>query len=211
MLKSVLITLCCVFSFVFLQSCQTTAPSEQDEKAPNYETVSADELIETTDYQDSIAPLSPAYALQNGDEIRIDVFGETELSGEHKLREDGSLTLPLIGPVHLAGDSVTETELKLTELYEDGYLIDPVISVSLLAQKPIYILGEVENPGRYDFENDLRILNAVALAGGYSFRANKNKIMLQRLENKTLRTLETVNAQTVLHPGDIITVKERFF
>ncbi len=156
--------------------------------------------------------------------LSIKVLNEESLSGTYTTNQNDEITLPLIGTLSIKGQTPSQIESLLTQRYSDGYLIDPTIIVSILEnQKPetrpptteiqkahggIYILGSVKNPGRYDLLTDAHnILNIIALAGGYTGRADKKTFEIMR-DNEKL----AVSAENY-HPtaGDIIIVKERFF
>lgn len=196
-----------------LSACQAVPPVHQSVEIdhPDYTTISAENLSQHPDYHVGISASSPEYHVQIGDTLSIQIFGEEDLSGSYFIREDGSITLPLIGMQSIADKTVREIEAGLAAQYSDGYLIDPIVSVSLEKTAPIYILGEVESPGRYDYTPDLKVINAVALAGGYTFRAKKNKMQILRNQNNALERFENLPSETVLKPGDIIVIEERFF
>lgn len=153
---------------------------------------------------------APVYRLGAGDKLRLIVFGEEELSAEYELDGSGNLSLPLIGQVRAGGQTVQNLESQITRQYADGYLINPRISLEVINFRPFYIVGEVNNPGNYPYINGLTVLNAVAVAGGYSPRAKKDKIELKRIYNGQEQT-QIVGEATPVLPGDVIEVKERFF
>lgn len=151
-----------------------------------------------------------SYHLGPGDRVRIIVFGETELTGDYDIAADGSLMFPLVGAVR-AGD-LTPPELSnaIAENLRGGYLRDPQVSTSVIVYRPFYILGEVTNPGTYPFAPNLDVLSAVAIAGGYSYRANRSRVFIRRAgesEERSYSLRERVSVQ----PGDTVRIGERFF
>lgn len=153
---------------------------------------------------------SADYQLGSGDEIRIIVYGEEDLSGEFEIDGNGKISMPLIGNVIVGGKDLNEAEGLIAELLADGYLITPRVNLEVLNYRPFYILGEVDQPGSYPYVNDMTVLNAVALASGFTYRANKKKIEITRkLDGREQKV--TVDITTQVLPGDIIRIAERFF
>ncbi len=151
-----------------------------------------------------------AYKLGSGDKLRVTVFGEKDLSGDFDVNDQGVVALPLIGPVSVAGKTLDETETLITQSYGKSYLVNPRVNVEVLNYRPFYILGEVQKPGSYPYVNGLTVLNAVALAGGYTPRANRDHIAIRRAANPDAGEQPTGEDSRVL-PGDVVRVPERFF
>lgn len=150
------------------------------------------------------------YTLGAGDKLRVTVFGEEDLSGEFEVDGSGILALPLIGNVEAGNLTVRELESLAAENFRDGYLVSPKISIEVLNFRPFFIMGEVKNPGSYPYVNALTVLNAVALAGGYTPRAKEDNVIIHRKVGETINDIEAKEATRVF-PGDTIRVKERFF
>lgn len=149
-----------------------------------------------------------AYRLGSGDHLRVIVFGEEELSGEFDVDDTGSVSLPLIGQVGAEGQTLRSFERAVGERLRDGYLKDPRVSAEVLNYRPFYIIGEVDEGGEYPFVSGMHVLNAVALAGGYTYRANKRKVFITRgVEEAEFPATH----ETRVQPGDLIRVPERFF
>ncbi len=153
-------------------------------------------------------PESP-YRLGPGDRIRVVVFRHEDLSGEFQLDGAGSFSMPLINTVTANGLTAPELEQEIEKRLGDGYLVNPEVSVEVLTYRPFYILGEVNRPGQYEYESGMTVLNAVALAGGFTYRADVDEILLQRGGSNAQPVV--VPGNTRIQPGDIITVQERFF
>ncbi len=148
-----------------------------------------------------------AYELGAGDELRINVFGDEDLSGKQTIDGEGTLTMPLIGRVKAAGRTSSDLKAHLEgELSE--YIRDPQVTVKVLSFRPFYIVGEVRDPGSYDYVEGMTAINAVALAGGYTYRAREGTFVIER---KGVDALLSAEPQTPLRPGDVVTVKERYF
>ena len=150
------------------------------------------------------------YVLGPGDKLRITVFGEESLSGEFNIAGNGRLSFPLIGDVAAAGSTVGAVGNAITGALKDGYIKDPRVSVEVLTFRPYYLFGEVNKPGEYPYENGLTIMNAVATAGGFTYRANKQFIFLKRVQDPKEQRVR-LTAELALSPGDTIRVGERLF
>ena len=150
------------------------------------------------------------YRLGAADQLRITVFGEPELSGEYVLDGTGTVSLPLVGEVPALNLTVREFQRAVEARYADGYLREPRINAEVLIYRPFYILGEVRQPGEYPYSNGLTVLNAVATAGGFTYRANESVILIKGAED-TQEFRVQLNAATPILPGDTIRVVERFF
>jgi len=153
--------------------------------------------------------LETLYTLGSGDRLKIIVFGEEDLSGEFQVDGSGHISFPLIGEVTARGHTLRELERNLVEKLSDGYLVDPKISLEVLNYRPFYILGEVKKPGMYEYVSGINLHNAVAMAGGYTHRARRNKAEITRSNPEEV--IKDAEHSTVILPGDIINIRERFF
>lgn len=151
-----------------------------------------------------------AYRLESDDRVRVTVFGHQDLSGEFEVDGAGFVSLPLIQFVQAAGKTTQELEQAITAKLKPNYLKHPRVSVEVLSYRPIYIIGEVRNPGSYPYINDMKVINVVALAGGYTYRAAKKKIKIIRADDPSKRK-QKASEDSVVHPGDIVEVYERLF
>ncbi|NKN34550.1 polysaccharide biosynthesis/export family protein [Marichromatium bheemlicum] len=147
------------------------------------------------------------YTLGPGDKMRVTVFGEPHLSGKFLVNANGTIAMPLIEPIAVNGLTLNQTEAEIRKALSAGFMGNPRVSVDILEYRPFFIIGEVIEPGRYPYVADMTVLHAVAIAGGFTPRAAKNKIVMQRDGKEDL----PVSNSTPVQPGDIITVKERFF
>jgi len=156
------------------------------------------------------ATSATAYRLGSGDKVSVNVFGESELSGEFLVGDDGQVDLPLIGAVQATGQTVNEFQTAVVARYSQGYLKDPKVSISVLNYRPFFITGEVGNGGEYPYKAGLTIQDAVAIAGGYTYRANTGKAFVRRAGADQEVPVELTQRVT-LNPGDIVRIPERFF
>ncbi len=150
------------------------------------------------------------YRLGTGDQIRVTVFGQADLSGEFKVGTNGNISLPLIGKVAALGHTLQELELAIIGKLKPDYLRNPQVSIDVLNYRPFYIIGEVKNPGSYPYVGGMRVVNAVAMAGGFTYRARESKLLITRAKNPQKKP-ELAEQNTLVLPGDVIKVPERFF
>ncbi len=149
------------------------------------------------------------YRLGTGDKLKVTVFGEEDASGEYEVDATGSISARLLGRVQVRGLTVSEVEQTLYDQYRSrGYFRNPRISIELVNLRPFFILGEVEKRGSYPYINGLTVAQAVAVAGGYTYRASRTHITIQRAGAPKE---EPASEDTPVYPGDIVRVPERFF
>lgn len=156
------------------------------------------------------AELANSYALGPGDRLRIIVFGHEDLSGEFDVDGTGTIAPPLVGNIQAQGKTVRDVEKTIADRLSPDYLRNPNVSVEVMTYRPFYIFGEVNNPGSYPYVSGMTVVNAVATAGGYTYRARQSSARLTRATDTT-RTPETVDRDTPVLPGDVIEVPERYF
>jgi polysaccharide export outer membrane protein len=155
---------------------------------------------------------APAYRLGAGDKLRVTVFGEESLSREYTITSAGDISFPLLGDLPAVGLTVAQLGQTLIQKLSAGYVNDPRVSVEVLNYRPFYILGEVSRAGEYPYNAALSALQAVALAGGFTYRAEKKRIFIRRAGETAERTyvISSDNPVWVL-PGDTVRVGERYF
>ena len=156
-----------------------------------------------------------AYALGVGDSLAVQVYNEPYLDGVYRIQNDGAIRLPLIGSIPMIGLTLSAAQAAVEAALSDGYLRDPQILLKIDAYRPFYILGEVQSPGQYKYEKTISVLNAVAIARGYTYRANQKRFKILRagtaLNAQGHRDYVTIGPQDVVLPGDVLLVQERFF
>jgi polysaccharide export outer membrane protein len=150
------------------------------------------------------------YHLGTGDQIRVIVYGEDDLGGQFTVDGNGFVSLPLIGQVKASGFAASDLETEITNKLADGYVNNPKVSVEVTTYRPFYVIGQVNKPGEYPFVNDMTVLNAVALAGGYTEQADDADVYVRR--NGTAREIEVPADQTThIYPGDVVRVSQTTF
>ena len=150
------------------------------------------------------------YRVAAGDMLRVSVYGHPDLSGEFRVDGSGQLSLPLIQDVEAQNKTLNQLEADITAKLQPDYLKSPRVSVEIMNYRPFYIVGEVNDPGSYPYVSGMTVINAVALAGGYTARAQKGKIKIVRGQGEDKDEIRA-SASTNVMPGDVIEIHERFF
>lgn len=155
---------------------------------------------------------APTYLIAPSDRLRITVFGEEALTKEYIVTSAGDISFPLLGDIPAAGKSPSDFAQALTTELANGYLNDPRINVDVLNYRPFYVLGEVGNSGEFEYKPDLTAMQAIALAGGFTYRADRDRIFIRRVGDDREYTYNLDEGRTVyIQPGDTIRVGERYF
>lgn len=151
------------------------------------------------------------YRLGSGDTLRLLVFNDPRLSGEFRVNDNGTVAVPLIGSVPADGRTVREVESAISgELSRQGLLRNAQVSVEVINYRPFFILGEVERPGQYAFQPGMTVLTAVAIGGGFTYRAERDYASITRVVGGDAKEGKA-QRQSFVQPGDVITVFERRF
>jgi polysaccharide export outer membrane protein len=149
------------------------------------------------------------YRLGPGDQLRITVFNEADLTGLFVVGSQGSIAYPLVGEVRAAGLTIPEFSESLRQALL-AYIRQPSVSVEVANYRPFFILGEVQRPGTYPYSANLTVLNAVATAGGFTYRANRGRVFIRHANEQEERSYPLTIATPVL-PGDTVRIGERLF
>jgi polysaccharide export outer membrane protein len=143
--------------------------------------------------------------------VRLITFGEDSLTGEFRVSDNGTIALPLIGGVRAEGLSPDALAVRVGKvLVKANILRAPSVSAEVIAYRPIFVLGEVSKPGQYPYQPGMTVVTAVAVAGGFTYRAIQGYASVVRTQDGT--AIEgKASRQTFVQPGDVITVFERKF
>ncbi len=168
-------------------------------------------ILDTTEWRlNSPQAVSAINRLRVGDKIRVTVFGEQDLSGVYQVNASGNVALPLIGEIPARDKSIVDLRQSIVQKLRNGYLKSPRVAIEALSLRPIYVHGEVRGGGQFAFRSGLRLRDAIALAGGFTYRANKSYVLIVRTGKQgEFKTALDSNIQ--LLPGDNIRVPERYF
>ena len=151
-----------------------------------------------------------AYILGPNDRIRVKVFGEQDITGEYEVDSGGYVSIPLAGHVRAAGLTTRQVERAIVSALSKGIVRDPRVNVEIALYRPYYILGEVKKSGEYPYRVGLTVLDAVASAGGFTYRANEDKVYLRR-SGSAAEEIHPLSAPILVYPGDNIRIPERYF
>ncbi len=150
------------------------------------------------------------YTLASGDRLRVIVFGQDGLSNAYAVGPTGNISMPLIGTVRAQGLTTAALERLVEARLKDGYIRDPKVSIEVDAYRPFFVLGEVTLAGQFPYVAGMTAETAVAVAGGYTPRANKYEVDLTRVVEGHPVTA-SVPVDQPIKPGDTVFVRERFF
>lgn len=151
------------------------------------------------------------YRISPGDKLKVTVFNEADLTGEFQVNERGNVAFPLVGEVQAANSTPDEFQQRLTTRLRGKYVKKPRVSVEMTNYRPFNVLGEVKNAGQYPYRPGLTIQDAVALAGGFSYRANTRTVYVRRADAGGEISVSTDGEKVPILPGDNIRVPERYF
>jgi polysaccharide export outer membrane protein len=151
-----------------------------------------------------------SYVLGPNDRIRLKVYGEPDIAGEYEIDSNGQVSIPLAGHIRAAGLTTRQLERSITSTLAKGIVRDPRVNVEIALYRPYYILGEVKKSGEYPYRLGLTVMDAVASAGGFTYRANENKVYLRR-SGAGAEEVYGLDAPILVFPGDNIRIPERYF
>jgi polysaccharide export outer membrane protein len=150
------------------------------------------------------------YVLGPNDRIRLKVYGEPDIAGEYEIDSTGQVSIPLAGHIRATGLTTKQLERSIAATLAKGIVRDPRVNVEIALYRPYYILGEVKKGGEYPYRLGLTVMDAVASAGGFTYRANEHKVYLRRSGAGAEETY-ALDAPVPVFPGDNIRIPERYF
>ena len=151
-----------------------------------------------------------AYKLDAGDKLRVVVYGQEGLTNTYAIDAGGAITMPLIGAVAARGRTPGGLAAEISAKLRNGYIRDPSVAVEIESYRPFFILGEVAAPGQYPYVPNMSVESAVAIAGGFSPRALRDRVTLTHSDNSGASRY-VVPLGTSIGPGDTVLVGERWF
>lgn len=160
----------------------------------------------------SVAMADNEYKLAPGDKIHVIIFGEETLTGDYVITSGGNLSFPLVGNLKATDKTVEGLQAALAKALGDGFLNNPRVSMQVVSFRPFYILGEVSRPGEYPVSTGLTLQQAVASAGGFTYRANTKRAFLKRATEANERLMNLRDSSPIIiRAGDTIRIAERHF
>lgn len=150
------------------------------------------------------------YTLDSGDALRITVFDQPNLSETYTVDVEGMISMPLIGDMAARGLTTDELDTLITQAYQNGFLRNPDVSVEIATYRPFFVLGEVGQAGQYPYVAGMTVRSAIAIAGGFSPRAVQHNVDVSRTINGEV-VVGRLALNQPIRPGDVLTVRERWF
>ncbi len=154
--------------------------------------------------------LTKPYLIGAGDRVRVTVFEQDGLSNTYSIDQSGYLAFPLIGAVGARGLTTQQIEKAIATKLRNGYVRNPDVSVEVDRYRPIFVMGEVGASGQYSYVPGMTVQKAIAIAGGFSARANQSNADVTRSINNQVITGRVLTSDPLL-PGDTVYVRERLF
>ena len=152
------------------------------------------------------------YRLGSGDQVRVTVFNDPRLTGDFRVSDAGTLALPLLGTIRATGQTAPEVERGIeAEMKTKNLFRDPNVAVEVLNYRPIFVLGMVERGGQFPYQPGMTALTAVAVAGGFNYRAIRDYVSVTRIGRDNRPTEFRAAREALVQPGDVVTVFERRF
>jgi polysaccharide biosynthesis/export protein len=151
------------------------------------------------------------YTLDSGDRLRVVVFGQDGITNTYSVAAGGHITMPLIGSVAARGTTTEGLARTIADKLRRGYIREPHVAIEIEAYRPFFILGEVTFPGQYPYVPNMTVETAVAIAGGFTPRAYRWEVHIDRPAGPGGRSRGSVPLLTRVRPGDTVIIKERWF
>ena len=159
----------------------------------------------------SLSTADVATILRPGEKLKITLYGEEALTGEYDISPAGYVTMPLIGAVRAAGRRQAELARDIEGRFRRGnFLQDPHATVAVVQYKPFYVMGEATTPGEYPFRSGLTVVSAVAMAGGFTYRASRSIVLIRHAGEEIWKEYP-LSEPVAIAPGDVIRIPERYF
>lgn len=199
MLPSRVFVLVALLSLVGLSACKTVA---EDPDGLMLSRAQASEFSSRTSYG--------AYSIRPSDQIRVQVYDDQNITGEYQVDSSGYISIPLAGRIKASGLTPAQLERAIVAKLTNGVLTKPNVTVQVMTYGPIYVHGEVKRAGEFPYRPGLTIMDAVALAGGYTYRADEAAAFVTRA-GSTIERGYPLERSIRVYPGDNIRIPERFF
>jgi polysaccharide export outer membrane protein len=150
------------------------------------------------------------YIVDEGDVLKINVYGHDDLSTTVRVSGDGTIMFPLLNQVAVANLTIPQISAKLSDALADGYIIDPQVNVFVedFRSQNVFVSGEVNKPGAYQFEMDMSLIKVISLAGGFKETAAKELVTITRKVKDKIVEINKAPMDEVIEPGDVIVIPE---
>jgi protein involved in polysaccharide export with SLBB domain len=197
-------------TILLLLSLLAVRPAIAQEQAASVPAATSPSATSPAAASSAVAGATDDYVLGVADRVRITVYGEALLSGEYPVNSNGTISLPLVGEVPAKGNTPGQLQTAIQTALADGYLVNPRVAVDVLTFRPFFILGEVNKSGQYPFSTGLTVMNAVATAEGFTYRASQKYVFIKHAGSEREERVR-LNNDLMVQPGDTIRVPQRFF
>jgi polysaccharide export outer membrane protein len=195
------VAMLCLLQALVIGGCSTGQIASQDIQATNA----------TASYAPPPSRVATGpYVLGPGDKVRLKVYGDTDLNGEYEVNSGGFVSIPLVGQVKAAGLTTNQLENTLVSRMKGKIANDPKVNIEIATYASFYVYGEVKKAGVYPFQPGLTVADAVATAGGLTYRADESKVLLKRAGSHQT-AIVPVDGSVRVYPGDNLRVAERYF
>ena len=195
-------------ALIALSACDMPAVAQNAAPAPTATAVSSPSIAAPAG--GTTTKSADDYVLGVADKVRITVYNEANLSGEYPVNANGKVSMALIGEVKAAGLTPGALRDEIAIQLASGYLKNPQVSIDVLSFRPYYIMGEVTKPGEYPATSGMTVMNAVATAEGFTYRANQ-KFALIKHAGQTSEEKVRLTPDLLIRPGDTVRIAQRFF
>jgi polysaccharide export outer membrane protein len=195
----VLVVAALLLNLLGLTACQTVAA---DPEGLLLSRAQATEFSSRTSYG--------SYAIRPSDQLKIQVYDDQNITGEYQVDSGGYISMPLAGRIKASGLTPAQLERAIKAKLTNGVLTNPDVAVQVLTYGPIYVHGEVKRGGEFPYRPGLTVMDAVALAGGYTYRADESAAFVTRAGSQVERG-HALDHSVRIYPGDNIRIPERFF
>ena len=178
-----------------------------------YEPEQAEQYAQMTSRASTVGASTPdemVYLLDSGDRVRVFVYGQPNLTRTYPVDGEGFISMPLIGSVKARALTTYDLGATIATMLGTDYVRDPQVAVEVVSYRPVFVIGEVRNAGQFAFQPGMTVETAVAVAGGYTPRANQRTFEITRAVDGAPMQIEASPHERV-RPGDTVRINERFF
>ena len=149
------------------------------------------------------------YTLDNGDVVRVSVYGDAELSGNYRIDDSGAISFPLIGQVAARGYTTKQTAARIAAALSGGYMRNPNVAIEIAEYRPFFIQGEVARSGQYPYVYGMTARAAISAAGGFTDTADRSRVIIYRQQGAEM-VKGSVRLDFPIQPGDTIVISDRW-
>ena len=149
------------------------------------------------------------YQLNTGDVVRVTVYGDKDLTNTYKIDDSGSISFPLVGQVHVAGETTGGAAASLSRALANGFMRNPNVAAEVADYRPFFIQGDVTTSGQFPYVYGMTVRAAISTAGGFKDTADRTHVTIYRRSGDQM-TQVRVGLDTPIQPGDTIVISERW-